>query len=97
MQLLTLEEYRSTITPKMFEVKDTSEPTVDIWPYVQKLADDKIISEDVAQNKLIDGIYRNSDNTFEHIQLPTQDSDIFTFIVINLGLGTIKGHFYLDL
>ena len=97
MTLLTLEEYRSTITPKMFEVKDTSALTVDIWPYVQELVNAKILSLEVLEDELIDGIYRNSENTFEHVQLPMEDPNVFTFIIIDIKLAMIKGHFCLDL
>jgi hypothetical protein len=97
MNALSLTEYKSTITAKMFEVKDTKSLTVDIWPYVQELVNAKIISAEVHENKEIDGIYRNSENTFEHIQIPTTDSNVFTFVIVNLTLGMIKGHFCLDL
>lgn len=97
MTLLTLEEYRSTITPKMFEVKDTSALTADIWLYAEQLVKEKILSADVLEERLIDGIYRNSDNTFEHVQLPMDNPNVFTFIIIDLNLAIIKGHFCLDL
>lgn len=97
MNALSLAEYKSTITAKMFEVKNTTLPAIDIWPYVQELVNANIISEEVLENKEIDGIYRNSENTFEHIQIPTADSNVFTFVIVNLSLGLIKGHFCLDL
>ena len=97
MTFLTLEEYRSTITPKMFEVKDHSALSVNIWPYVEQLVKQKILANDVFEEQSIDGIYRNSENTFEHIQLPMEDPNVFTFIIVDLNLAIIKGHFCLDL
>jgi hypothetical protein len=64
--------------------------------YVQQLK--KIIVLDyVYDNQLVELVYRNIENTFEHILLPTENLNIFITIVVDLIKLKIKGYFKIDL
>jgi hypothetical protein len=95
--LLTEQEFKSTFAGKMFDVTQTAESSVDIWPYVQSLIDDKIIDKDTFDNQNIEKIYRNQTNTFDQVLLPTSDKNTFIVIVVDLVKEKIIGHFRLDL
>ena len=94
---LTEAEFKSTFTYKMLNVTHTAEPTVDIWSYVQELVIEKIVMKYVYERKLVELVYRNSENTFDHVLLPTNSANVFIVIIVDLEQKNIKGHFKLDL
>ena len=94
---LTEKEYNSTMTKKMVDVTGTAQPGVDIWEYIGQLAKDGEVLEYVKQEQLVEKVYRNDDGTFDHVLLPTDDTNIFVVIIVDLGQERIKGHFRLDL
>lgn len=94
---LTKEDYNSTFSNKMIDVTNSTEPIVEIWPYVEELSKRNIINTYVSRNKLVELVYQNEQNTFHHILLPTEDKNIFVVILVNLLTKKIKGHFILDL
>lgn len=81
----------------MLDVTETAEPVIDIWPYIELLAKEKIVSDYVFQNELAEKIYRTNNNLFAHILLPTQNENIFIVFVVDLSEKKIKGHHKLDL
>jgi hypothetical protein len=85
------------MTDKMVDVTRTAEPVVDIWQYVGQLTKDKEVLEYVFNNQLVEMVYRNGAQTFDHVLLPTDNSDTFVVIVVDLGQKKIKGHRRLDL
>jgi hypothetical protein len=95
--VLTEKEYRETMTDKMVNVTETAEPTVDIWSYVELLTKDKEISNYVYENQLVEMVSRNDEGTFDHVLLPTDKSNVFVVIIVDLKKEKIKGHFRLDL
>lgn len=94
---LTEKEFKETMTDKMVDVTRTADPVVDIWQYVGQLAKDKEVLEYVYKNQLVEMVYRNGAGTFDHVLLPTDNSDTFTVIVVDLKQKKIKGHRRLDL
>ena len=94
---LTEEEFKSTFGEKMIDVTKTTEAAIDIWPYVKRLRDAKIVHERVLNRHLVEFVYRSEDKSFEHILLPTENPNIFVVIVVDLLHQNIKGHFRLDL
>ncbi len=95
--ILTEKEYKETMTDKMVDVTTTAEPTVDIWPYVELLTKDKEVSKYVYENQLIEMVSRNDKGTFDHVLLPTDNSNTFVVIIVELKKESVKGHFRLDL
>ncbi|MDX2173029.1 MAG: hypothetical protein SFY56_07915 [Bacteroidota bacterium] len=96
-RLLTEEEFKSTFTDKMVDVTATAEPLVDIWPYVQELAKDKIVDQYTFDKGLVEKVYRNQTGTFDQVLLPTSDKNTFIVILVDLNFENIKGHYKLDL
>lgn len=95
--LLTEKEYSSTFGDKMVDVTTTAEPVVDIWLYVKKLVIEEVVDQVVYDNEFVEVVYRSSDNTFDHVLLPTSNKNIFTVIIIDILNKLIKGHYLLDL
>jgi len=94
---LTDKEFKDTMTIPMVDVTLTAEPIVDIWEYAEKLAEQGVIEKYVVEQGLVELVYRNGRNTFDHVLLPTSDKNIFTVIVVDIVSKIIKGHHRLDL
>ena len=94
---LSKKQYSDTFITPMFDVTETAEALVDIWPHVKLLADENLISSYVLENELVELVYRNGDNTFEHILLPTKDKNEFVVLIINIEQNVIDGHYHLNL
>lgn len=95
--LLTEKEFKSTFTGQMVDVTETAEPTVDIWPYVEQLTIENMVDKYVFEKTLVEKVYRNQTNSFEQILLPTQHSNNFVIIVVDLVNKSIYGHYLLNL
>ena len=94
---LTKQEFQSTMAEIMTDVTESAEPVIDIWPYVFELKKEKVVLDYVYNNQLVEKVYRNGLNTFDHVLLPTDDQNMFIVIVVDLGQTSIKWHYYLDL
>lgn len=97
MTELTEEQYKSTMTGQMTDVTQTAEPVVDIWPYVEELRGDKIVSDYVFTNELIESVISNGDGSFHHVVLPTDKKNVFIVLIVDVKQRGIMGHFKLDL
>jgi len=95
--LLTEKEYKNTFGARMIDVTKTAEPIIDIWPYVQRLTEEGLVLNYVNNKQLVDFVYRTEDNLFDHVLLPTDNSNIFIVIIVDNLNRKIKGHFPLDL
>jgi hypothetical protein len=82
---------------RMIDVTDSAEPIVDIWPYVYQLTEDDLIQRNVYQNHLIEKVYRNERETFDHVLLPTDNPNKFIVLIVDLIAASIKGHYRLNL
>ena len=94
---LTESEYRGTMNGKMQDVTETAEPVVDIWPYVELLVKANVVLQYVFDRELVESVYRSQDGVFDHILIPTDNSNCFTVVVVDLLRRKIKGHYKLDL
>ena len=94
---LTEKEYKSTMTERMVDITETTEPVVDIWSYVHQLNKDKVVLNYVYENELVETVYRNNENSYHHVLLPTDNKNIFIVIIINVTAKNIRGHFCLNL
>ncbi len=94
---LTNQEFQSTMAESMIDVTESAEPVVDIWPYVFELKKENVALDYVYNNQLVEKVYRNGLNTFDHVLLPTDDQNMFIVIVVDLGQPSIRGHYLLDL
>lgn len=94
---LTEDQYKSTFGEKMFDVTESAEPVLDIWEYIEQLTIDNIVLKYVLEKQLVEKVYRNALNTFEHILFPTDNTNIFIVLVVDIKEKIIYGHFKLDL
>lgn len=94
---LSEDEFKATFTGKMIDVTLSASPVLDIWPYVQQLIKDKFVLDYVYKNELVEKVYRNDKNTFDHVLLPTSDSNVLIVIIVDLKQEIIRGHYRLDL
>ena len=95
---LTEEEYKSTFSEKMNDVTSTAEATVYIWDYVKWL--DKLkyhLNMHIITRELVELVYRNSLNTYDHVLIPTSRKNIYLVIIVNIKVEKIFGHYLLDL
>jgi hypothetical protein len=82
---------------KMSDITDTAEAVVDIWPYVQQLSAENLVSKYAADNQLIQFVYRNQAGTFEHVLLFGESPHHIITIVVDMVNANIKGYATLDL
>jgi hypothetical protein len=90
-------EYLKTMSNKMINVTLTAEPIVDIWKYAEILKDEKKLPKYVVEKHLVEYVYRNDKNTFDHILLRTSKENIFIAIIINIQEKKIFGHYQLNI
>ena len=81
----------------MLLVTATAQPVVDIWPYVNSLMQNRVVSPYVFQNELVECVYRNGNATYDHVLLPTDSENRFVVVVVSINQATIYGHYLLDL
>ena len=95
---LTEKEYKSTFSGKMSDVTNFADATVDIWEYVRLL--DKLkyyLNDYVIEQELVEVVYQNSANTYDHVLIPTTEKNTYLIIIVNKKSEDIFGHYLLDL
>lgn len=75
----------------------TATPATDIWPYVELLVRDGLVSEYVYENQLVESVYRAKNEAFDHVLLPTNNKNVFLIIVVDIKRAQVAGHHRLDL
>lgn len=93
---LTEEEFKNTFGDHMIPVAG-KESIVDIWQYVHRLAEAKVVTGQVMEEHLVERIYRSEEKAFDHILLPTENPNVFVVVVTDLLHQNIRGHFRLDM
>lgn len=81
----------------MRNVTDSAEVIADIRGYAECLLKSGLISEYGFNNELIEAVYVNEGNTYQHILLFTDKKNCYAVIVIDVLQRTILGHYILDL
>lgn len=95
--LISQLKYKDTMTGGMTDVTETAEPVVDIWPYVEMLSNDGVVSDYVRENLLVEKVYRSKVGNYDHVLLPTGKDNYFIVLIINIKEKVILGHHLLDL
>ena len=98
MNELSEKEFQKTFGDKMTDITlmEIEEP-IDIWNYVEELTKRKAVDQYVFDRQLVELIYRNDQNTYDHVLLPTENKNIFMVIVVDLKKKKIFGHRILNL
>jgi hypothetical protein len=93
---LSKSEYQSTMRGGMQDVTETAEPVVDIWPFVEQLVQSGIVLPYVLAKFLVEKVYRNSEGSFDHVLLPTDKSNFFVAVIVDLHNKEVKGYYRLN-
>ena len=94
---LSTDQFRSTMASGMSLLNATATPAADIWPYVELLVRDDLVSEYVYKNQLVESVYRAINEAFDHVLLPTSSKNVFIIIVVDINHAQVTGHHRLDL
>ena len=94
---LNEEQYLSTMGNKMNNVTESAEPLVNIWNYAKQLLKNNLISEYGFSKKYVEAVYENTERTYQHILLFTNQKNFYAVIVVDIVHKTILGHYILDL
>lgn len=97
IKLLTEEEYLATMSEEMIDATEFAEAVVDIWPYVEILVAEGVVQQEVFDDAHVEMVYRDAEDSFDHILLPTEDENIFIVIVVDLEHVELYGHYILNL
>ena len=84
---LNEEQYLSTMGNKMNNVTESAEPLVNIWNYAKQLLKNNLISEYGFSKKYVEAVYENTERTYQHILLFTNQKN---FYVYNFQLSRCK-------
>jgi hypothetical protein len=98
MRELTEAEFQQTFGKRMIDITQIEilEP-IDIWGYVQQLVATGLVKQFVVDQELVERVYRNDLETFDHLLLPTENQFVFVVVVVDLLGRKILGHILLDL
>jgi len=94
--LLTEDAYKATMSP-MVDVTETSLPVGNFWRYVELLVIEGVVDKYLYENELVELVYRNREETIEHVLLPTGEKNVYVVVVVDLTAQDIFGHYVLDL
>jgi hypothetical protein len=81
----------------MFDVSETAEPIVDIWPLLAELVVQGVIDKFVIEKELVEKVYRSEDGKFDHVIIPTENSYTPLILVINIEQSEPVGYYLLNL
>ena len=74
---LSEKQYLQTMSSGMKNITKVAESLVDIWNYAEYLLQNNLLSEYGFQMRLIEAVYVNSENTYQHILLSTYQKNLY--------------------
>ena len=96
INLLTEDDYKATMS-QMVNITETAVPVDNFWVYVESLVIEGVVAKHLYENELVELVYRNREELFDHVLLPTPEKNVFIVIVVDLTVQDIYGHYVLDL
>jgi len=93
---LSHDEYRATFDQKMNRLGPDSAPPFDFWPYFEAIPPRDFGDFDCSEGN-VDYVYLNSNETFSHVLINSNDRNVFMVVVLDLAAGTVHGHRLLNL
>jgi hypothetical protein len=93
---LTEGEFKATMTTKMHNVTETATDVLDIWPYVDSVPDFDLEGHSIYDG-FVECVYRNDDNSFDHVSVMTKTKNVYLVVVVDLAHDSVYGHRLLDL
>ena len=98
MKELSRQEFEgSFVTPMRSSAEIEIEPVIDIWPSIKGVVEEGVVDQYVYKHELVEHVYRNGANTFDHVLLPTKEQDMFIVIVVDVLNQRLHGYRSLDL
>lgn len=94
---LSQDEIHETMRGGMKDVTNSAEPVVDIWKAIEPLVQNQVVDEYVFENELVEVVYTNNDNTYDHVHLPTPNKLEFIVVVVDRVQKSIFGYYKLNL
>ena len=94
---LSKEDFLFTMQGGMLDVSEDAEPVTDIWPYANELQTAGILNKIVYERELVEKVYRNKAQTYDHVMMPTPDANFFVIVIVDLHRESVFGHYTLDL
>jgi hypothetical protein len=95
-RLLETAEFKSTCIGPMRDVLTAATDVIDIWPYVAAIPAPELFGNEIVDG-CVEHVYRNKDDTFDHVLVPTNTKNVFVTVVVDLARDRIFGHYLLDL
>ena len=95
-RLLDATELEVTFAVPMRNVLATVTNVIDIWPYVAAIPTNELFGNTIVDG-CVEHVYRNGNDTFDHVLVVTKTKNVFLTIVVDLVRDTIFGHHLLDL
>ena len=95
MKRLTDEEFNATIGTPMVRLSTTEAP-FDFWPYVNALPVTELDGYDFSRAQ-VDCAFRNPAGTRRHVQVNSEDKNVFLILVLNLRTEEVVGHRLMNL
>ena len=93
---LAEDEFMATFTPKMHDVQEAAVAVLDVWPYVHAVPSEDLRGHQIYE-PFVDGVFRTSDDRFDHVMVMTKTKNVYLVIVVDLVSDSFHGHWLLDL
>lgn len=90
-------QYLQTMNGRMVDITETAKPLADVWGYAAELMQAKLLSQYEYEERFVEAVYANGDNTYQHVLLYGNKKNIYVVILIDVVHESIAGHFILDL
>ena len=96
-RLLHDETFHATFAEPMRSAEgDEGPPCVDIWPYIEAIPGDDLISFSV-RGQDVECVWRTGDGRYDHVLIPTHTKNVYLVIVVDLEETRIFGHHVINL
>jgi hypothetical protein len=96
-KLLSDEAFHSTMVDPMTAVaNDDDVGEVDIWTYIDAIPDSEFDCFTIGNNDVM-AVRRTGDGRYDHVLIPTETTNVFLVIVVDLAAEAIFGHHLLNL
>lgn len=90
-------QYLQTMGDKMVNITKIAQPIVDLWDYAECLLQKGLLSEYGYRRELIEAVYENPAQTYQHILLFGNGKNIYIVVVVDMVSRIIFGYYILDL
>ena len=94
---LSEKEFKNTFGHKMVDISHLEITPIDIWTYVNELQNQNQFASKTIEEETVEYVYRNSQETYDHVLIPTKTKNKYVVIVVDIANRKVFGHYNLDL